>query len=179
MFETRCIGIKRKELFMLKRSIFRITRGNCWVNELEISLEEVNRYFTSKKHRTLAEGVLKDYIACLIVFPKGEKNIALGKIERLISCLDCHTVNQDHSNFKKELQRKEQKINDIESMEDLTLEGIRKHISKLAEVKEEGSGSWLCLMEAYAKKEREIYRALSTTQVSKTLARFRLYIPTR
>ena len=29
-------------------------------------------------------------------------------------------------------------------MEDLTLEGIRKHISKLSEVRDGGSGSWIC-----------------------------------
>lgn len=32
MFESKCIGIKRKELLMMKKSIFRITRGNVWVN---------------------------------------------------------------------------------------------------------------------------------------------------
>lgn len=31
MFESRCIGITRKDLIMLKRSVFRITRGNSWV----------------------------------------------------------------------------------------------------------------------------------------------------
>ena len=54
MFETKCVGVKRKELLMLKKSIFRITRGNCWVNELEIQQEDINRYFTSRKHRNLA-----------------------------------------------------------------------------------------------------------------------------
>ena len=54
MFETKCVGVKRKELLMLKKSIFRITRGNCWVNELQIQQEDINRYFTSRKHRTLA-----------------------------------------------------------------------------------------------------------------------------
>ena len=32
MFESKCVGIRRKDLLMLKRSIFRITRGNSWVN---------------------------------------------------------------------------------------------------------------------------------------------------
>lgn len=54
MFESKIISIKRKELLMVKRSIFRMTRGNCWVNEIEISLEELTRYFTSAKHRKLA-----------------------------------------------------------------------------------------------------------------------------
>ena len=71
MFETKCVGVKRKDLLMVKRSIFRITRGNCWVNELDISLEDINRYLTSRKHRLLAEEALKNYVACLIVFPKG------------------------------------------------------------------------------------------------------------
>jgi len=65
------VGVKRKDLLMVKRSIFRITRGNCWVNELDISLEDINRYLTSRKHRLLAEEALKNYVACLIVFPKG------------------------------------------------------------------------------------------------------------
>lgn len=64
-------------------------------------------------------------------------------------------------------------------MEDLTFEGIRKYISRLAQVREHGVGSWLCEIELYAKKEREIYRALSTTEVTKTLARFKLYIPSK
>lgn len=33
-------------------------------------------------------------------------------------------------------------------------------------------------MELYTKKERELYRALATTQVTKNLVRFHLYIPT-
>ena len=55
MFETRCVGISRNQLLILKRSIFRITRGNCWVNEIEISQYDVNRYFSSAKHRNLAQ----------------------------------------------------------------------------------------------------------------------------
>ena len=39
--------------------------------------------------------------------------------------------------------------------------------------------SWLAFMELYAKKEREIYRALATTQVSKNLVRFHLFVPTK
>ena len=127
----------------------------------------------------LAEDVLQNYVACLIIFPKGERGIILAKIERLLSCLECVVITQDKGNFKKDLQRKEQKINDIESMEDLTLEGIRKHISKLSEIRDGSEGSWLSEIELYAKKEREIYRALSTTQVSRSLARFKLYIPTK
>ena len=50
--------------------------------------------------------MLKNYVACLIVFPKGERGMALNKIDRLLSCLDCHVVSQDQNNFKKELQRK-------------------------------------------------------------------------
>ena len=34
MFESRCVGVTRKDLIMLKRSVFRITRGNSWVTEL-------------------------------------------------------------------------------------------------------------------------------------------------
>jgi hypothetical protein len=78
--------------------------------------------------------------------------MALAKIQRLLSCMDCHVAAEDHSNFKKELQWKEQKINDIESMEDLTLEGIRKTIGKLTEVREGGVCSWLCEMELFARK---------------------------
>ena len=54
MFESKCVGVKRKDLIMMKKSIFRMTRGNCWVNELEIKSEDINRYFVSRKHRTLA-----------------------------------------------------------------------------------------------------------------------------
>lgn len=31
MFESRCICISRRELMMLKKGLFRITRGNSWV----------------------------------------------------------------------------------------------------------------------------------------------------
>jgi V-type H+-transporting ATPase subunit a len=64
-------------------------------------------------------------------------------------------------------------------MEELTLEGMRKHIDRLCEVREGSTVSWLAYMELYTKKEREVYRALSTTQVSKNLVRFHLYIPTK
>lgn len=73
----------------------------------------------------------------------------------------------------------EKKIVEIESMEELTLEGIKKHVNKLAEVREGSTVSWLAYMEMYTKKEREIYRALSTTNVSKNLVRFNLYIPSK
>lgn len=34
IFEYKCICVSRKELIMLKRGLFRITRGNSWVYEL-------------------------------------------------------------------------------------------------------------------------------------------------
>lgn len=179
MFESKCVGIKRKDLLVMKRSIFRIARGNAWVNEVEISADDINRYFTSAKHRKLAEEALSEQVACFIVFPKGERGMILSKIDRLLICLNCHVMSQERKEVAQEMQKREQKISDIEAMEDLTFEGIRKHISRLSEVKEGSVGSWLCEMELYARKEREIYRALSTTQVTKTLARFRLYIPSR
>lgn len=64
-------------------------------------------------------------------------------------------------------------------MEELTLDSLRKHIEKLCEVREGSQVSWLAFMELYAKKEREIYRALATTQVSKNLVRFHLFVPTK
>jgi vacuolar-type H+-ATPase subunit I/STV1 len=179
MFESKCISIKRKELLVVKRSIFRITRGNCWVNEIEISIDDINRFFTSNKHRKVAAEALQDQVVCLIVFPKGERAMIVSKIDRLLAVMNCHVMNQDRKNVEEELNRKEQKISDIEAMEDLTFEGIRKYISRLAEVREGSAGSWLCELELYVKKEREIYRGLSTTQVTKTLARFRLYIPSK
>jgi hypothetical protein len=33
MFESKCICISRKDLIMLKKGLFRITRGNSWVYE--------------------------------------------------------------------------------------------------------------------------------------------------
>lgn len=41
MFESKCVCIQRKDLIMLKRSIFRITRGNSWVYEFEITLDQL------------------------------------------------------------------------------------------------------------------------------------------
>lgn len=44
----------------------------------------------------------------------------LSKIDRLLAVMNCHVMNQDKKNVERELERKEQKINDIEAMEDLT-----------------------------------------------------------
>ena len=113
MFESKCISIKRKELLLVKRSIFRIARGNCWVNEIEISIEEINRFFTSSKHRKVAAEALQDQVICLIVFPKGERGMILNKIDKLLAVMNCHVMSQDKRNVERELQAKEQKINDI------------------------------------------------------------------
>lgn len=107
MFENKCIGIKRKDMLVLKRSIFRITRGNCWVHEIEIDLEEVNKYFLSAKHRKLVAEALQDQVACFIIFPKGERGIILSKIDRLIACMNCHVMTHEKKNVGRELQKKE------------------------------------------------------------------------
>lgn len=179
MFESKCVCISRKDLLMLKKSLFRITRGNSWIYEMDIRLDELNNYFGLAKHRTLADQILKNRILCLVVYQKGERNVLQSKINRFFGCLDCHILMAEINNLREELPRMEKKIVEIESMEELTLEGIKKHVNKLAEVREGSTVSWLAYMEMYTKKEREIYRALSTTNVSKNLVRFNLYIPSK
>ena len=39
MFESKCVCLSRKDLIMLKKSLFRMTRGNGWVYELEVRSE--------------------------------------------------------------------------------------------------------------------------------------------
>jgi len=40
----------------------------------------------------------------------------------------------------------ERKIVDIEAMEELTLDGIRKYVARLVEVRQGSTLSWLCYM---------------------------------
>lgn len=80
MFQTKCICISRKDLMILKRGLFRITRSNSWVYEIEINLDELNHYFNISKHRTLTQNIMKTKVALLIVYQKGERNILQSKI---------------------------------------------------------------------------------------------------
>jgi hypothetical protein len=90
---------------MLKKGLFRITRGNSWVYELEINLEELGRYFTNPKHRALAQELTKDKLACFIMYQKGERNMLLTKISKFIGCFDSHTLAADIGNTREELPR--------------------------------------------------------------------------
>lgn len=40
-FSSKCVCISRKDLMVFKKGIFRITRGNNWIYEFEINVEEV------------------------------------------------------------------------------------------------------------------------------------------
>ena len=90
---------------MLKKGLFRITRGNSWVYELEINLEELGRYFTNPKHRALAQELTKDKLACFIMYQKGERNMLLTKISKFIGCFDSHVLAADIGNTREELPR--------------------------------------------------------------------------
>lgn len=76
----------------------------------------------------------------------------LSKLNRLLGCFDCHVLAADINNMREELPRLERKVNELESIEELTLESIKKHIDKLCEVREGSNVSWLSYMEAYTKK---------------------------
>jgi len=78
----------------------------------------------------------------------------LGKINRFFGCLDCHVLVAQISNILEELSNMERKIVEIEAMEELTLEGIRKYVMRLVEIRQGSTLSWLCYMEMYARKER-------------------------
>ena len=70
-FSSKCVCISRKDLMVFKKGIFRITRGNNWIYEFEIDVEEVCQYFHDDNHRTLATKIVSSKIACLIVYQKG------------------------------------------------------------------------------------------------------------
>lgn len=100
MFESKCVCISRKDLLMLKKSLFRITRGNSWIYEMDIRLDELNNYFGLAKHRTLADQILKNRILCLVVYQKGERNVLQSKINRFFGCLDCHILMAEINNLR-------------------------------------------------------------------------------
>jgi hypothetical protein len=54
--------------------------------------------------------------------------------------------------MREELPRLERKISELEAMEELTLESMKKQIDKLSEVREGSTVSWLSYMEMYTKK---------------------------
>lgn len=67
-------------------------------------------------------------LACFVVYQKGERNVLFGKVNKFLGCFDAHVLAADISNVRDELPRLERKISEIESMEELTLGSLRKHI---------------------------------------------------
>ena len=116
MFESKCVCLLREDLMMLKRSIFRMTRGNSWIYEFEITMEQMERYFAGPKHRKMAAEILESRVACLIIYQKGERNILFAKINRLLSCFDCHIMTAELANLREEAARMERKIAEIEAV---------------------------------------------------------------
>jgi hypothetical protein len=112
----------------------------------------MSSYFNIPKHKELAQKLMKDRLACFIMYQKGERNILLAKINKFIGCFDAHILNAEINNMRDELPRLERKINEFESMEELTLESMKKHIDKLCEVREGSTISWISYMEIYTKK---------------------------
>ena len=131
MFESKCVCIDRKDLMMLKRSVFRITRGNSWSYEFEIAMDSIDRYFGGNKHRKMAADILKGKVACLIIYQRGERNILYGKVNRLLSCVDCHVLLAELSNIRDEVPRMEKKITEIEAIEEITFDTASKHIHRM------------------------------------------------
>ncbi len=91
----------------------------------------MNKYFGLSKHRKLIEELLKDKLVVFILYQKGERNILLSKLNRLLGCFDCHVLSADINNIREELPRLERKVSELESIEELTLDSIKKHIDKL------------------------------------------------
>lgn len=61
----------------------------------------------------MAAEILESRVACLIIYQKGERNILYNKVNRLVSCLDCHTMTAELANLREEAARMERKIGEI------------------------------------------------------------------
>ena len=53
----------------------------------------------------MAAEILKNRIACLIIYQKGERNILYNKVNRLVSSLDCHSMSAELADLREEVTR--------------------------------------------------------------------------
>ena len=77
--------IRREDQMILEKLVFRVSKGNAWIEILEVKTNEMRKIFEHEEEYEFVKGKI---IFC-ILYQSGEHSILDYKMNKLLSSLDC------------------------------------------------------------------------------------------
>lgn len=146
--------INRQDQMMLQKMVFRVSKGNAWVENFEIKYEEMNKVFDSDEDYEFVKGK----IVFLILFQSGEHAVIYHKIAKILGSLDCYIEPEGEKvqleNLIDNLRKEESEINGLYR---ITKDSIKHYVNELYEPRASNEQSYLTFLEMYTVKEKTLY----------------------
>ena len=165
-----CGVVSVDEVYMVKRTIFRLTKENVFLQIIDLKEPENGTLPYLAKSKRLV----------LVIFQGGQsmtlKNIILNVYKSY--GIRIHKLPDNQASFNLEIEKVQNEIQQLESLKHQSLEQLRESLGYFTEVDPLTSVKVIQLLEIFALREKSIFMELTKFDLSKSILSAKIWIPT-